>query len=145
MREQSRWQFVANLGDANPITYGGAFIYQDTLGEETPMLEILEEPQEDSERPRWTLYRICLDQEVKSWVKLGEVASCMDTTEEELRSALLGDDVIARAQAYLDLVGYHGASNFDSYPCHLTLAEVKARYHRERKRNWQAKGEKSHE
>lgn len=42
MSTQPNWQLVANLGDADPIEHGGAFVLIDTTGEHAAMLEIWE-------------------------------------------------------------------------------------------------------
>jgi hypothetical protein len=44
---QPIWEYVANLGDASPVEYGGLFLYRDTTGGFE--LEKLEEPCDDTE------------------------------------------------------------------------------------------------
>lgn len=39
---QPEWKFFANLGDADPITYGGVFVFTDETGIYSPEVEILE-------------------------------------------------------------------------------------------------------
>ena len=67
---QPKWKCVANLGDANPLDYGGLFVYVDETGVYPPEMERLEIPEmecleiddEDAERPTYTAWRVCLDQ-----------------------------------------------------------------------------------
>jgi hypothetical protein len=58
---QPEWKCVANLGDVNPIDHGGFFVFVDKTGHYAPEVEILEVPDEDSEKRRWTVYRFCLE------------------------------------------------------------------------------------
>lgn len=62
---QPRFACVANLGDTDPINYGGKFVYIDTTGVYDPELEILEEPlfngSTDKPETEWVVYRICLE------------------------------------------------------------------------------------
>lgn len=39
---QPEWKFIANLGDVNPIDYGGFFVYVDQTGVYDPEVEVLE-------------------------------------------------------------------------------------------------------
>lgn len=65
MTQQPAWKFVANLGDASPIEYGGMFLYEDETGVYAPELEKLDEPTDDedadSDDARWTVRRVTLD------------------------------------------------------------------------------------
>jgi hypothetical protein len=59
---QPKWEFIANLGDANPIEYGGYFLYKDSTGAYDFEAELLEEPEDaDSKKAKWTVRRVCLD------------------------------------------------------------------------------------
>lgn len=62
---QPKWFCVANLGDADPINYGGAFVYVDLTGVYDPELEILREPifsgPDDKPQDDWRVYRVCLE------------------------------------------------------------------------------------
>lgn len=58
---QPQWKFVANLGDADPIENGGAFVFIDETGVYPPEVEILEEPAEDNGPKHWHVYRFSLD------------------------------------------------------------------------------------
>lgn len=47
---------------------------------------------------------------------------------DELISGLCGDDPMARAGAYMEIIGNYGAYEFDQYPIELTRKETIARY-----------------
>ncbi len=150
MTRQPNWQLVANLGDVNPIDYGGQFVYIDLNGEYEPELEVLEVFDEDSDRPIWQVFRFILSKctyingilsdnkyhpDKSAWFAkskaeraarpqdttyLENVANSMDYPEEDMVRDLCGDNVIARAMAYKAIADYHGLDNFDSYPLQFT-------------------------
>ena len=156
MTNQPIWRFVANLGDASPLDYGGYFLYEDTTGVYGFEAEKVEEPYDEvdpeSNKARWTIHRVCLDRckmvdgnlvsfnykpewpyPVAAYVEwfakdLASVANCMGTTEQELIDALCSKDGKALAWAYQCIADYHGWNNLDDYPLTLTRAEVEARY-----------------
>jgi hypothetical protein len=63
MTNQPKWRKVANLGDVNPIDYGGLFVYRDTTGVYTEEAERLEAPDSDDtdQHGPWIVHRFCLD------------------------------------------------------------------------------------
>ena len=78
MSKQPVWKFIANLGDAHPIKYGGLFVYVDETGVYPPEAELLVEPSDeewhDDDRKefeadgkphestlRWKVYRFILE------------------------------------------------------------------------------------
>jgi hypothetical protein len=156
--KQPIWELVANLGDVNPIDYGGYFVYRDTTGvypEEAELLLVDESA--DGESDTWTVYRFILDRlkQVKtgeaiylvpirfddSWPHavsqydewfhedLARVASYTGQTLQELRAAFCSENATDRASAYQAIGDYHGFDNLDSYPLTFkTRAEVEARY-----------------
>ena len=132
---QPEREYIANLGDASPIEYGGAFLYEDKTGNYAEELEILEVP-EEGEKQEWRIYRFSVEQlssDCHEWFcgNLASVASFCGSTEGELRAALCSEDARDRAMAYMDIAAYHGLENFDFYPLRLSLKEVKVRYKKE--------------
>lgn len=153
---QPVWKFVANLGDASPIDYGGLFLYRDDTGVYPAELERLEPPTDGDNAESWEVRRVCLDKlqlfrkddtlylvsanydetwphPVSSYVEwftdsLDSVASTMGTTRLELEAALCSSDDAERAWAYQCIYDYHGWDNGDSYPLKLNRTEVVARY-----------------
>jgi hypothetical protein len=61
MANQPRWKFVANLGDVNPLDYGGLFVYVDETGIYPPEMERVEPDSEDDENCTYTVHRVSLD------------------------------------------------------------------------------------
>ena len=58
---QPVWKLIANLGDRNPIDYGGYFVYRDTTGVYTEEAEMLIAPDNDDGAGTWQVYRFILD------------------------------------------------------------------------------------
>jgi hypothetical protein len=59
--------------------------------------------------------------------ELDAVARSNSMEPKELRDLLCSEDPIQRAQAYLDIAGYHGAANLDHEPRTITLKEWEKR------------------
>lgn len=142
---QPDWKLIANLGDVNPIDYGGYFVYRDRTGVYTEEAELLIADCDDSP-DSWTVYRFPLDRctltdgvlsdngyhpEYPAWFadSLDGVASMIGQDPAELRSDLCSADPLVRARAYQAIGEYHGFENLDSYPLTFTSrSEVKQRY-----------------
>ena len=153
---QPNWELVANLGDVNPLDYGGYFVYRDTTGvyaEEAEKLFVLDAVYHES----FTVYRFSLDRlkQVRdgenlylvpvrfdaSWPypvshydewfhkDLNSIAKSTGQTVQELREAFCSEDARVRAFAYEAIGDYHGYENLDGYPLTFTnRTEVEARY-----------------
>jgi hypothetical protein len=143
---QPKWKLIANLGDVNPIEYGGYFIYEDETGVYAPEGEILESPESDESSEPWRVYRFSLDRleqvntedavmlvpfgfsdrtdlphhisQYDEWFNkdLTRAAETMGRTVEELRADFCSPDPLIRARVYEDIGRYHGFENLDSYP-----------------------------
>jgi hypothetical protein len=140
---QPTWKLLANLGDVNPIDYGGVFVYEDSTGVYDPEIEILESPEDGD---CWMVHRFSLEKctfvdgvlsenryhpEIEAWFAgdIGAVAKFVGVEGSDLIKNLCGDDILVRAESYKALVDYHGISNFDQYPMVFAdRAEVEARY-----------------
>jgi hypothetical protein len=62
MTKQPNWEFVAQLGDANPILHGGYFIYRDLTKVYADEGEYVEPYKEvDNEIISWRIWRFSLD------------------------------------------------------------------------------------
>lgn len=81
MSKQPEWECIANLGDADPITYGGVLVYIDKTGVYPPEVEVIQEEENEdydadydqdydehleydedkSEELHWTIYRTPLE------------------------------------------------------------------------------------
>lgn len=142
---QPVWKFAAQIGDENPVSYGGLWILTDATGVYAPEAEKLFAPYEDT-GGEWTVYRFILERctltdgilsdnpfhpRHPAWfaAELDAVAASIDAEESELAGWLCSADPIVRARGYEAIGEYHGWENLDSYP--LTFhkrGEVTRRY-----------------
>lgn len=153
MTKKLGFRCLAQLGDVNPLDYGGCWILQYLTGNYAPDMEILIIPEEEEgEKPqKYLTYRFPLEQcffengilsdnkfhkDFPAWFadNLEDVASSCGVPHEDLVNQLCSDDPIERGQAYSSLVGYFGYEEFDHYPLELSWSEVVARYCPSRKK-----------
>lgn len=156
---QPEWEFIANLGDASPLDYGGYFIYRDKTGVYEEEAELLIVDNEEDENTTYTSYRIVLERgklvddylvpfrynpswkypvgRYDEWFHAGleDVADSIGATKEELEQAFTSANPLERARAYRVVGDYHGWENLDSYPLtELTRKDVEERYRGELER-----------
>jgi hypothetical protein len=68
------------------------------------------------------------------WVKsLPDVASSCGQSQLRYLRDVVSKDPMRRAHVYVDMIGYHGPDNFDSYPVTMTEDEAYAQYASEMK------------
>lgn len=131
---QPMWVCAANLGDVNPLEYGGKFLLIDTTGVYDPMLWIYEERR---------LYRIILERcfpieggslgdnlyhtYAPTWFgKREQLKSVEDSADHtQLVFDLCSSNAVKLAQGYISLISFYGAHEFDHY--HDTLTAKQAR------------------
>ena len=138
---QPKWVCAANLGDVNPLEYGGKFLLIDATGIYDPELWVYEEWSEED--PGRRLYRIILERcfpiegghvgdnvyhsYMPAWFgkrkDLKRVEDFADHTQ--LVFDLCSSNAIRLAQGYISLIGFYGAHEFDEY--HQTLTTKQAR------------------
>ena len=58
---QPNWKLIANLGDVNPLDYGGYFVYIDTTGVYEAEAELLTVAEDGNEIRGYTIHRFLLD------------------------------------------------------------------------------------
>lgn len=132
MTAQPSYFCIANLGDVNPFEHGGAFVCIDRRGIYDPILLIYD--QDTRKRSEIILERchkiVCDDEtffgvgtnrfhpKYKEWFSdhLESAADFAGWDLEEFIDLLTSQDVVKCASAYLTLVGYYGAEEFDQYP-----------------------------
>ena len=132
MTAQPSYFCIANLGDVDPFEHGGAFVCIDRRGIYDPILLMYD--QDFRKRSEITLERchkiVCDDGEFvgvgtsrfhprhKEWFsdELFNAAEFAGWEFREFVDLLTSQDVVKRASAYLTLVGYHGAYEFDQDP-----------------------------
>lgn len=142
--KQPVWKLIDQLGDVNPLEYGGYFIYEDTTGVYAPEGEKLAVVGENG--PTHTAWRFPLDKchftkdgalgdnkfhpDLSVWFNDGlqAVAGFICAKLEDLKADFCSDDILARARAYEAIGEYHGFDNLDSYPLVMTRHEAAQRY-----------------
>lgn len=142
--KQPMWKCVAQLGDANPLEYGGLWVFVDTTGVYAPEMEHLDVPDSEEYKIR-TVSRVMLDKctyiagilsdneyhpEHAAWFasRLHDMAQCNGISEQELIKQFCSDDAIERACAYRVAAEYYGYHEFDHYALQLDEKETEARY-----------------
>lgn len=130
-------KLLANLGDVNWLEYGGSLVFDDES------LHIIYAGEADDEP--YEVYRVSLDPctysngvlsdnlyhpGVPAWfaVTLGDVAKTTGAAVDDIIRRLCAVDVVVRGSAYLDLISFHGAYEFDSYPLVVSRVEVEQMY-----------------
>ena len=143
---QPNWKLIGNLGDVNPIDYGGYFIFEDTTGVHPPEAEYLTDPDENGTR---TVYCFILESctyqngilsdnkfhpDHPAWFAgdLNNVCSYMGVEELELIRLFCSDDSLERASAWRMVGRCHGFGNLDQYPLQLNEEETRERYESEK-------------
>ena len=152
--DQPQWKFIANTGDANPLDYGGIFVYVDETGVYDPEMEVLFLDDEEEEETTYTVHRVSLER--LKWVdgflvphaysrtdcphpiaryepwfrdKLKEIASSVGVDPRDLENAFASADPLELARAYEALGSYFGWTELDhDPPAGLSMEGVKARY-----------------
>ena len=153
MKNQPSFHCIANLGDTDPLEHGGAFVFVDRRGLYPPELHLWE-PSE-SKLYRVTveqLWRIASEESrdpatnrqpedgvsdnrfhpyLPAWfgnlAALQSVAYSIGSGLSEFVDRLTAENAVTRAGAFVDLIGYWGPTEFDSYPLELTTREARTR------------------
>ena len=138
---QPDWELIANLGDVNPIDYGGYFIYKDRTGQYTEEAERCE-PTDDTAKTH-EIHRFILDRctdengvlsdnpyhkDHHVWFAKDLPAVAHFADLPDIRVMLCSADPLDRARAYEAIGSYHGFANLDHYPLTLPRHETQARY-----------------
>ena len=115
---QPKWQFVCNLGDVNPLDYGGFLVFKDETGAYCPEATVILVNDDGIHIDRILME----DYDGDGWFtdELGAVASFIGSTVEELDKQLRSDDLWERGRAYQALTDYYGTENLggDGYSLH---------------------------
>jgi hypothetical protein len=127
---------LANLGDVNPLDYGGFFVTADEIsvveGKET---------NDGSRSDRWEVSRFSntrcypiegggvsdneFHKDHPAWFGK-DLESVSDSADNpDIRDLLCSEDPVERAIGYRDVVGHWGVHEFDQHPVTLTRTEVK--------------------
>ena len=139
--KQPIWKLVANLGDVNPLDYGGFLVWVDTTGVYPPEAEVIELDAPDDDDSPLTTYRFILEPctfiggvlsdnpfhpDCAVWFadRLESIANCQGIGSESLLAWFLSTDPIDRGNAWRAVGEYFGWQELDSYPCQYTRAEM---------------------
>lgn len=146
MSKQPEWEYIANLGDASPLDYGGYFIFRDKTGVYPAEGEYYDPDDHKA-------YRILLER-LEVWADhlipygfskkelphplpdyiewfdndIPAIAETNGIDPLELQTMFTSFDTLVLAQAYRNLADYRGWIELDSYPLDLTRKEAKKRY-----------------
>jgi hypothetical protein len=135
--QRTRCRVVGELGDVNPVEYGGGFVLACTGGgrsEQTHEIEIAPYGQEEEgEDGPLTVFRVDIPEgdvwEDQSWAKPRDIARSMGMSERELRAlGAAGATPLQKASAIEALAGYHGWHELDQYPLKFSPAELRRRW-----------------
>jgi hypothetical protein len=141
LTKQPTWKYVGRLGDVDPITYGGGFVYEDESGVYSPELQWFEPTPDEvweelGDKTPVQTYRILLEKDSKNewWYdKLNELAPFTGLSLEYLEG-LATSATASKASLYESLIQYWGPENFDSYPQTLTESDARQKFAEELKR-----------
>ncbi len=144
MTKQPKWHCVAQLGDANPLDYGGYWVLEDITGVYPPEGELL---QTGEEGEPLTVYRFILDPctfvdgvlsdnqfhpDYPAWFadKLSDIARANGMESDMLIASFISGDSKERASAWRMVGEYYGFDNLDLYPITLSRREARQRYNK---------------
>jgi hypothetical protein len=141
MTNQPKWECVAQLGDVDPVEYGGYWILRDTTGVYPEEAEVLPETSEKKRQIFRFILEKCTYQngilsdnkfhpEHEVWFAkyLEQIAESTDYPVEQLIQDFCDDDCLKRAMAYRAVYDYHGLHEFDWSPIQLSKSECRKRY-----------------
>jgi hypothetical protein len=143
---QPEWEFVANLGDKDPLDHGGIFVFKDRTSVYEAEVEVLQLTCEKEDMERYSIHRFSIDRctyvdgilsdnkyhpkHPAWWIgSMESLASYIDEDKDALIARFCSEDVCERASAYCMLGDCFGFNNLDHYPLEsLTRSEVEERY-----------------
>lgn len=119
---------IANIGDENPLEYGGHLIYLVRDPDYTEYRSIyFDEPQDG----KYVVFRWAVEKDVLkdlSWLdeeNIRKLADVVDLTVDDLERESVDPDVKIRAGLYGDVGRYWGFENLDAYPEQYTEKQMK--------------------
>lgn len=146
----SKKQFIGHLGDVNPVEHNGAVVLVDPELPDRPEMEVMvnySDFADDSDHVKIFRFEIrrCtfvdgvlsdneFHPEHPAWFAshLDSIEHCNGYEAGHLVEALCSEDLMVRAQAYYDLLYFHGEEEFDQEPLILSTREAEHRYSHEK-------------
>lgn len=129
-RGEVKIRILGNLGDANPLDYGGLIVYEMLdRGKKYIDAEYWTEPGPESET--YTVYAWGVEKNVQEdlvWVDWEAVASYTGHSLDQLKELGRSRDPMDRASVYKAVGDYYGYDEFDSYPLELTREDMEKRW-----------------
>jgi len=133
MTKQPKWKCIVNLGDMNPLDYGGLFVCIDETGVYPPEMEKLSLVTEGDSTDQYQTHRVILepctyingilsdnpyhpDKPVWFATNIKAIASCFGISKGELLKGLCSKDPMMQACAWAKVYDYHGWENGDTEP-----------------------------
>jgi hypothetical protein len=143
---QPIWQYLFCDGDANPILYGGVFVYRDVTGVYQDEAEYVDPYEQHGEVKEWRIWRYPIDRlkchphpdtgrpmliprryqdnwphaahSYEEWFSkdIGGVCSYIGMEPDTFREHICGEDPWLRSRAWQSVGDYWGFMNLDSYP-----------------------------
>lgn len=141
LRMRRNGRVLGQIGDVNPIEYGGGPVWQDDGGEahlaytwglETDHPDA--DPMGDVQDLKLQVYVVSLESSGADfvswydWVNWADVARSIGMASAELRGYARSDDPMARASVAESIAGYYGWGELDPYPEAYTVGELERRW-----------------
>ena len=136
---QPIWEYITNLGDSNPIDYGGYFIVKDNTCIYPPEAIKLISESDSVDNNKWTIYRFILEKCTyidnilsdnkfhpthSAWfsteTRLNDIASYHGINKIELINMFISHNIVENAKAWESIGNYFGFHELDNYPLQFT-------------------------
>ena len=122
---QPQWKYIGTIGDCDPITYGGGFVYVDVLGNYSPEIAWFEPEtddkswQEHGDQIPVVISRILIEKDSTEewWYRdLDVLSRVIGKPLEELQQMANSNCTMEKALLYMDLLCFFGSYQFDQEP-----------------------------
>jgi len=130
---------VGNIGDVDPIQYGGGVVFEDEDGGYTLEYVYGADSDEDygwEQNPDYehVVYRVGLESDLDSflrwndWADLDAVADSVGATKDELLERARKGGAVGRAWLANEIAAHYGWQNLDEYPVKITERDLVKRW-----------------
>lgn len=142
---QPVWKVVGNVGDINPIEYGGGIVFEDTTGVYEPEMHCFNNNEEHEGTDKEVELSVVLlekcyfnritntlsdnkyHKDHAAWFAkdISKIVECYGIESKQLIEWLCSDDTMERAMGYETLVNYYGKYEFDQDPTEISAEKAK--------------------